>query len=252
MSVIHATNILKVLWANISHLSVNLNAGYCHSCHCLDWHSPQNYCCYSDCMTVLCYCCGMQNNHLYICNISKRWVTQNSKYSIHTTQFTNTSLEKYLFEQPVSSSSLSELIVITLTAGLGVSGITIVCRWSLPFDLCCRAETGHSWWDEDDDADVVAALAFESECGGVFSFTRFLTGDKWLVDSFWYLQSWILFDVYFVLHFLIDSGIHWSSNTKNTCTMKSCIEMVKHLLLLAIVTFAALQWQGMVPLPSED
>ena len=82
----------------------------------------------------------------------------------------------------LSSSSLSELMVTTLT-GLGESAITMVCRVSPdlgtllllppPIQSCC------CWW---------WCPSF-CVCGGVFSFTLFLTGERWLVASFWHLPE---------------------------------------------------------------
>ena len=125
----------------------------------------------------------------------------------------------------VSSPSESELMVITLTQGLGVSWITMGWRCSLyggelsepPWDATVAAPTVVvalaclpprafprvllllglvlAWLR------VVAELSAQLMrllpvswvmcawfCGGVFSLTRFFTGDRWLpVTSFWYL-----------------------------------------------------------------
>lgn len=88
-----------------------------------------------------------------------------------------------------SSSSLSELMVITLTAGLGVSAMTMVWRWSpppravwlwllllLPLLLC-----GTIWGSLlQADRRRISSLCRLSSRGGVFSLTRFFTGDSWV------------------------------------------------------------------------
>lgn len=67
------------------------------------------------------------------------------------------------------SSSLSELMVIILGVGLGVSAITIICFCSLPDGRVFRL-SAHSCRRE---------LSSETRVsGGVFSFTLFFTGDK--------------------------------------------------------------------------
>lgn len=107
------------------------------------------------------------------------------------------------------SSSLSELIVMTLTAGLGVSAITIVC-WRCSLWVRFADDMG-LWWMVFGQLETrrVSSLGMPmSSSGGVFSFTRFFTGESW-VEVISFVD---LYRMTYEMLYIKMLGSHYSTN----------------------------------------